>query len=100
MTGYIEINTDILNSDISVIEGHLNTINEKLKGMYDSVGELNTMWKGQANAAFNSQFLKDYESMQALLSNLDKYKNSMLEAKNKYERCENSVHSMVNSLRI
>lgn len=100
MAGYIEINTDILNSDISVIEGHLNTIHEKLKGMYAQVEELNTMWKGQANAAFNSQFIQDYEYMESLLSNLDKYKNSMLEAKNKYVKCENSVHSMVNSLRI
>lgn len=100
MADYIEINTDILQSDISEIEKHLKVVQGKLGEMYSQVEVLNTLWKGQANAAFNTQFAQDYELMQSMLSNLEKYKNSLQEARTKYIKCENSVYSMVNALKI
>ena len=100
MADMLAVDTDILQHDIGELEEHLNRVNDRLKGMFKQVEELNTLWKGQANEAFSAQFRADYETMQSMVKDLQKYKESLQKAKNKYDGCESYVMDMVSSLRI
>lgn len=100
MADYVEVNTDILQSDINQLNEHLNRIESQLSQMYGQVEELNTLWKGQANAAFSTQFRQDNETMKDVISELKKYSESLSQARVKYDKCEDSVQDMVNSIQI
>ena len=52
----IEMNTSTLAGDIESLEGLVNSLRSQMKKMFQSVEELDAMWDGPANAAFNQQF--------------------------------------------
>lgn len=96
----IEVNTEVLDNDIDSISDSLSVMQNSIQNMYEEIAELNTMWKGKANQAFNMQFNKDYSTMQEFLKLLDNYIDSLKNASNTYVRCENSVGDIVRSLKI
>lgn len=96
----IEINTDVLGADIAKMDDELALLLTKVDELYQEVLDLNRMWKGQANMAFNQQFQKDRQDMSGLLKELQGYTESLKNAGRTYVQCENSVGDVVRSLRI
>ena len=96
----IEINTEALNRDIEVLEEKLANTNADIKDLYNNISELNTMWKGSANNAFNTQFNNDMNIMLEISSTLKEYIKSLKDARKTYVSCENSVNDTVKSLDI
>lgn len=98
--GYVEITTRALDRDINNMVESLSILKNELKGMYDGVSELDTMWKGNANQAFQSQFNQDCSTFMELLEVLDNYVESLKQASREYVNCENSVDEVIHSIRI
>ncbi len=97
---YIEIDTSQLSSDISSLRADITKAKASLKSMKSELEELNTMWQGAANLAFRAQTTKDYNMMLSMLGTVSKLADCMENAKSEYIKCEQSVKSAVNSIRI
>ncbi len=96
----IEVDTDALSNDIEEIRASIQTADRNLKNMFDEVNEMNAMWKGQANQAYNTQFRMDYAEMAEILEDLKAYAEALKEARNAYNRCEGAVEDIVRSIRV
>lgn len=94
-----EVNLSNLNSDINNAHNSLNYIKKNIKGMYDEIKELDSMWDGEANDAFNVQFNSDYEVMLDVCKNIEAIINSMEFAKQEYTKCEGSISSAVQAMK-
>lgn len=99
MATNFEVNLSNLNSDINNARHSLDYIKKNIKGMFDEIKELDAMWDGDANDAFNVQFNSDYEMMLDVCKNIEKVIASMEFAKQEYTKCENSVSSAVQAMR-
>lgn len=97
---HIEIDTDMLKSDVGEIESGIDNAKKALEALMSELEELNTMWKGKANVAFRMSAKKDHEAMLRMISEVEKLKESMCKAAKEYEKCESEVKSMVDSIRI
>lgn len=99
MATSFEVNLSNLNSDINNARHSLDYIEKNIKGMFDEIKELDAMWDGDANDAFNVQFNSDYEMMLDVCKNIEKIIVSMEFAKQEYAKCENSVSSAVRAMK-
>ena len=96
----IEINTEMLASDIEQLQENLKSIEDNLNEMYEAVHHLDNMWDGPANQAFNTQFNHDRSDMTELCNTIQKIINCMDYAKKEYNSCEADVSSIIASISI
>lgn len=94
------IDTAELRRDRQAMERELNALEIEIKNIYNKVHELDSMWDGSANQAFNIQFKTDYEGIKKVLSEMGKFINKMDSAYNKYEKCENEIEDVLGAIRI
>ena len=97
---YIEIDTELLQTDINELEENVKKAKKSLDGLSAELEELNTMWKGTANMAFRTQVNGDLSTMDNLLQEMSKLADCMTHAKSEYIKCENEVKSTVGDIRI
>lgn len=96
----IEQNTDYLSDDITRLEEEKAALEQAIDAMFAAVQELETTWKGPAKESFRIQFQNDYEKCSELNKTLESLIDRLRVAKNEYDRCENEVGNIVNSIRI
>lgn len=96
----IEQNTDYLSDDITRLEEEKAALEQAIDAMFAAVQELETTWKGPAKESFRIQFQNDYEKCSELNKTLESLIDKLRVAKNEYDRCENEVENIVNSIRI
>lgn len=99
MADYIEVNVETLEMDIKIMQDTLKQVREDMKGMFDSVSELDTMWDGPANEAFIHQFGIDHQTFQSLCDSVDGIIDSMENAKDAYRKCEGAVKDEINRIK-
>lgn len=97
---YIKMNTSRLKGDAESIAGLLQGIKTELENMKQSVTQLDSMWDGPGSEAFKKVFWDDMNAMTELLKNLDSMHSYEVNAKTKYESCENKVGTIVAGIRI
>lgn len=96
----IQIDTNRLNSTISDMDVNMNNMNTLINQIYSEIAELDGMWDGSANNAFNVQFQKDSEEFKRICNEISKFIDKMEFAKTEYNKCENKVDEIVRSIRI
>ena len=96
----IEINTSTLGTDIETLETTLGQLEIQVEAMFTSVSELDRMWDGPANDAFNQQFRLDYQICVAMCQTLKELIESLRYAKGEYEKCEQSIDGLIRSIQI
>lgn len=97
---YIEIETEQLKRDTQELLENRQRAVSVLNEMVQEIEELNTMWSGRANRAFQIQFVKDVSMMEQLLERIQKLAECMEYAASEYEKCENEVKTLVDSIQI
>ena len=96
----IEIDTAQLGSTGSSIGEMVAQMKQSVQRLYAEVAELNTMWEGPANAAFNRQFNQDSEAMTAICTALEGYVQDLNTARNEYDKCNSDVRSIIDAIRV
>ena len=96
----IEMNTSTLQSDIGTLEDLIRRMQEQKRKLTSTVGELNSMWTGQANAAFNAQFEKDMVNFENMLQVLREVLESLENARKEYDGCEQRIEGIINSIAV
>ncbi len=98
MADIIEVNITTLAQDIGDMQDTIKMIRDDMKGMFDSINELNTMWDGPAHLAFMMQFNTDKNRFEDLCESLDDVADSFDNAKNEYRKCEGTVSQLIDSM--
>lgn len=96
----ISVNTANLRNDIGKLRGALNSLVHTKDMMVGRIQELNSMWKGPANHAFNQQFMLDQQEFENLCEILEKMIQAMEDARAQYDICDSKVNDLVNTIRI
>ena len=68
--------------------------------MVQEIQELNRMWQGPSNQAFNDQFKTDCTSLDNLCRTIREMIGAMENAKREYDQCDNRVNALVSALKI
>lgn len=100
MADIIKVNTVTLKNDTEDIKTRLSNISQKVQSMKEDVKELNSMWEGVANKKFNRVFLEDIQSLAELCDQLNGIVSFETNAKTKYDKCENTVGTYVDQMKI
>ncbi|MDD2980433.1 MAG: WXG100 family type VII secretion target [Hespellia sp.] len=100
MSELIEITTGNLNADRETMEQELQGIGEDLKVLLEEMQQLNATWEGAANQAYQAQVASDVENMQELCKCLLQYISCVSYAGTEYIKCEKSVASYIDSIRV
>lgn len=96
----ISINTAALLKDIEQLHMLLGQLEKNRTKMSQEILELNTMWQGPSNQAFNAQFKIDCASFDSLCKTVREMIGAMEHAKTEYEMCDNKINSLVGALKI
>ncbi|MDO5131595.1 MAG: WXG100 family type VII secretion target [Eubacteriales bacterium] len=96
----IEQNTDLLSDDIIRLEEAKDALESAVDAMFDAVKNLDTMWNGPANAAFNAQFQADYQTCREMNRTLGLLIEKLRNARSEYDKCESEVESLIREIRI
>ena len=96
----IAINTVTLSRDIEQLQNLLNQLEKDRRKLAQEIQELNSMWQGPSNQAFNTQFKTDCTSYENLCKTIREMIQAMEHARTEYELCDNKVNGLVGALRI
>lgn len=96
----IEMNTSTLAADIETLETTVSQLEGQMKKMFQSVGELDRMWDGPANATFNQQFNIDYQVCEEMCRVLWELIGSLKHARTEYDKCERNIDSMIRAINL
>lgn len=100
MVKKIKVNTDRLNNDAVQINECIHSMKNKSSSLEANVGQLNKMWKGDANKAFNEAFHEDIKALNEFIRELDKLHEKEVYAKTKYEKCESQVSDIISRIKV
>lgn len=97
-TREIEVETNILQSDINELEEEIQAVRTLLETITSDMTQLDAMWDGPANEAFMMQYRADAEYTEEICKVLGKLKECMEYAKKQYDSCEAEISSMISSI--
>lgn len=100
MADYVEVNITALEQDIRELKEAVKLVRGDMAAMFETMSELDAMWDGPANAAFNLQFGRDRQILEALCGTVDDIIDSMENAKDSYRRCETAVREVIDGIKI
>lgn len=100
MSDYIEVDITTLEQDVKELEETLALVRNDMKSMFETVSELDAMWDGPANAAFNRQFAADRNLFEELCDAVGDIIDSMRNAKNAYRKCEAAVKEEIDKITV
>lgn len=100
MAEKIKINTKTLSNDTESLQKHLNQVQKKIEAMLDDVSEMNNMWSGSANDAFNRAFQEDIKLLMELSNSLQEIIYYEATARKEYDDCENKIASLIASMSV
>ncbi|MDO5415634.1 MAG: WXG100 family type VII secretion target [Lachnospiraceae bacterium] len=96
----IEMNTTTLAGDIETLELTVTQLEKQMKKMFGFIDELDKMWDGPANQAFNQQFQADYRTCEEMCRVLRELIGCLKHARQEYDKCEQNIDSMIRSIPI
>lgn len=96
----IEINTDALRNDSNNMEEQIKHVYNDMQSLNDAVAQLNSMWRGDANIAFNTVYRSDYENMQEACKAVDQLISCMRYAVKQYNECDSKVMTAIRTVKI
>lgn len=100
MADYIEINIPSLKEDLDELQDQVKQIRDGMKQMFEEIQQLDSMWDGPANLAFNTQFVNDYQTMEEMCGTMDSIIAYGQNARTEYNKCENAVLAAIEEIKI
>lgn len=93
----IRINTENMRYTASVFQEKINEWNGLANQLWALMGELDEMWDGEANDAFNALVSEDKPKFERLAQMMETYKTAIETAASKYDGGESEVKTIVTS---
>ncbi|MBQ9867552.1 MAG: WXG100 family type VII secretion target [Lachnospiraceae bacterium] len=96
----IEVDSEILQSQINQLTDTLERTRETLNQLTERVESLQAMWNGPAHDEFNRQYELDRERMENMCQIIANIIEGMQQARIAYDQCENEVGDIVASISV
>lgn len=96
----IEVDTGVLRSDVSVIHEELSGIGKDADKLESILGQLESMWEGEAKQAFSTAVRDDLGRLRELVKAMNTLTDKTSEARSEYDKCEGAVGQIVSSIRV
>lgn len=100
MANTIEVNTTTLKSDVATIEDELQKISSAAERLLQALHELESMWEGTAKQAFSAAVNSDIVQLKELVKTIKDFNGKTGEAREEYDKCENTVAQIVAAIRV
>ncbi len=94
----VEIDINVLSSQISQLEDTLSRTQAALDNLTDRVESLQSMWNGPGHDKFNEQYELDRQHMQNMCQIIRNIIDGMEQARLLYTQCESEVDNAVASI--
>ena len=93
----IRVNTDNMRSTATVFQEKINDWNSLVQQLWSLMEELDAMWDGDANEAFNALVTEDKPKFGRLAQMMETYKTAIDTAASKYDSGEAEVKNIVST---
>ena len=93
----IRVNTDNMRSTATVFQEKINDWNSLVQQLWSLMEELDAMWDGNANEAFNALVTEDKPKFERLAQMMETYKTAIDTAASKYDSGEAEVKNIVST---
>lgn len=93
----IRVNTDNMRSTATVFQEKINDWNSLVQQLWSLMEELDAMWDGDANEAFNALVTEDKPKFERLAQMMETYKAAIDTAASKYDSGEAEVKNIVST---
>ena len=93
----IRVNTDNMRSTATVFLEKINDWNSLVQQLWSLMEELDAMWDGDANEAFNALVTEDKPKFERLAQMMETYKTAIDTAASKYDSGEAEVKNIVST---
>ena len=93
----IRVNTDNMRSTATVFQEKINDWNSLVQQLWSLMEELDAMWDGDANEAFNALVTEDKPKFERLAQMRETYKTAIDTAASKYDSGEAEVKNIVST---
>ena len=93
----IRVNTDNMRSTATVFQAKINDWNSLVQQLWSLMEELDAMWDGDANEAFNALVTEDKPKFERLAQMMETYKTAIDTAASKYDSGEAEVKNIVST---
>ena len=93
----IRVNTDNMRSTATVFQEKINDWNSLVQQLWSLMEELDAMWDGDANEAFNALVTEDKPKFERLAQMMETYQTAIYTAASKYDSGEAEVKNIVST---
>ena len=93
----IRVNTDNMRGTATVFQEKINDWNSLVQQLWSLMEELDAMWDGDANEAFNALVTEDKPKFERLAQMMETYKTAIDTAASKYDSGEAEVKNIVST---
>ena len=93
----IRVNTDNMRSTATVFQEKINDWNSLVQQLWSLMEELDAMWDGDANEAFNALVTEAKPKFERLAQMMETYKTAIDTAASKYDSGEAEVKNIVST---
>ena len=93
----IRVTTDNMRSTATVFQEKINDWNSLVQQLWSLMEELDAMWDGDANEAFNALVTEDKPKFERLAQMMETYKTAIDTAASKYDSGEAEVKNIVST---
>ena len=93
----IRVNTDNMRSTATVFQEKITDWNSLVQQLWSLMEELDAMWDGDANEAFNALVTEDKPKFERLAQMMETYKTAIDTAASKYDSGEAEVKNIVST---
>lgn len=96
----MQVNTGTLRSDAASIRREIDALKQNAQTLRSLSASLNRMWTGQAKAEFQKNYALELDALEHAIASLERFTLQTQGVGTEYERCERSVSSVIDSLKI
>lgn len=96
----IEVDTSVLNSDITEIETEIRNLYSGAAQLESILHQLESMWDGRAKQEFSNAVNDDLRRLRELTKAIETFTKNTDEVRREYERCEGAVSQIIGSIRV
>ncbi len=91
----IKVSTEGMKGVVTEFNRKISDWNNMVDNIWSLLRELDSMWDGDANEAFNALIAEDKPKFTSLSSMMETYKNAITTAAEKYENGEKEIKDIV-----
>ena len=95
-----EIETNALKNDVNAANDVIAALKKNITQLQEAQKRLSSMWESPAKRELTAAVQTDINQLTQLVDTIRAFINTVSQAREEYDRCENAVGQLVNNIRV